>query len=345
MRGPIRLLAIAGLAIAGLGAGLLPGPIGDAEAAGIEVYVARPVFAARRGDAVIRRRDALREAIAAAFDTSCRPAVTFDADLDKLSEVARSRLAGGNALGLAGRKSGEAPAPRGIVAAAVSRHGRGYRIRLAAFNLKTGKLHGTAEARAPLPGIERAAAKAARELRSHFPCPRWRGEIIVSSREVSAVKRPGLTRKGRIEWTTLIEVGARRARLTGRYEIEIESRRCPLPKPETGCVLRRLKGTGVARAGPGAGGSAKITVTGDGSYRITAGDAVARTSLRSVTCKPERDKKNCRAQTLVSDQFLAGAAAEGRARIAAGILAGAAIIAETGALKKTMSWRLRAEFD
>lgn len=335
MTGPARLLAIAVLAFS-----LAPALIADAAAAGIAVYVAHPVFATRRDDAAIRRRDAVREAIASAFDASCRPAVTLSPRLDELSVAARRRLAGGDGSGLAGLAAGERPEVRDIVAAAIFRRGRTYRVRLAALNLKTGRLHGTAEARAPLAGIERAAAKAARDLRGRLPCPQWRGEIIVSSQAVSAFSRPGYARKGRIEWTALIEVGKGPARLTGRYEIAIESRRCARLKPERDCVRRRLKGTG--KAGPGPGASTSITVTGDGRYRIVAGDAVARTPMLSVTCGNEKD---CRRQTLVSDQLLAGGTAEGRQRVAAGTLVGAAILADTKALKKTMSWNLRAEFD
>lgn len=335
MTGPARFLVVAALVFS-----LAPALIADAAAAGIAVYVARPVFATRWSDAAIRRRDAVREAIASAFDTSCRTAVTFNTRLDELSVAARRRLAGGDAGGLAGLAAGSEPEVRDIVAAAIFRRGRGYRVRLAAFNLKTGRLHGTAEARAPLAGIEKAAAKAARELRGRLPCPRWRGEIIISSQAVSAFSRPGYTRKGRIEWTLVIEIGKGPARLTGRYEIAIESRRCALDKPEGDCVRRRLKGTGIA--GPGPGASTTITVTGDGRYRIVAGDAVARTSMLSITCGGGKD---CRRQTLVSDQLLAGATAEGRQRVAAGTLVGAAILADTKALNKTMSWNLRAEFD
>jgi len=335
LTGPARLLAIAALAFS-----LAPALIADAAAAGIAVYVARPVFAMRRDDAAIRRRDTVREAIAAAFDASCRPAVTLGDRLDALSVAARRRLVSGDSSGLAGMAAGSEPEIRDIVAAAIFRRGRGYRVRLAAFNLKTGRLHGTAEARAPLAGIEKAAAKAARKLRGRLPCPQWRGEIIVSSQAVSAFSRPGYTRKGRIEWTVVIEIGKGPVKLTGRYEIAIESRRCALDKPEGNCVRRRLKGTGIA--GPGPGASTSITVTGDGRYRIVAGDAVARTPMLSVTCRAEKD---CRRRTLVSDQLLAGATAEGRQRVADGNFVGAAIVADTKVLKKTMSWNLRAEFD
>lgn len=340
MTGPARLLAIAVLAF-----GLAPAVIADAGAAGIAVYIAHPVFVTRRGDAVIRRRDALREAIALAFDASCRTPVTLSTRLDEMSVAARRRLAGGDAGGLAGLAAGREPEIRDIVAIAVFRRGRGYRVRLAAFNLKTGRLHGTAEAGAPLAGIEGAAAKAARQLRGRLPCPRWRGEIIVSSQAVSTLSRPGFSRKGRIEWTVIIEIGKGRARLTGRYEIAIESRRCAPLKPQRDCLRRRLKGTGIAGPRPGAptpGASTSITVTGDGRYRIVAGDAVARTAMLSVTCGGGKD---CRRQTLVSDQLLAGGAAEGRQRVAGGILVGAVILADTKVLKKTMSWNLRAEFD
>ena len=79
MTGPARLLAIVVLAF-----GLAPALIADAAAAGIAVYVAHPVFATRRDDAVIRRRDAVREAIASVFDASCRPPVTLSTGLDEL---------------------------------------------------------------------------------------------------------------------------------------------------------------------------------------------------------------------------------------------------------------------
>lgn len=325
--------------------GLAPALIADAAAAGIAVYVAHPVFATRRDDAVIRRRDAVREAIASVFDASCRPPVTLSTGLDELSVTARRRLAGGDGSGLAGRAAGNEPEARDIVATAVFRRGRSYLVKLAAFNLKTGKLHGTAEAGAPLRGIEQATAKAARELRGRLPCPQWRGEIIISSQAVSAFSRPGYTRTGRIEWTVVIEIGKGPARLTGRYEIAIESRRCAPDKPQRDCLRRRLKGTGIAEPGPGVstpGASTSVTVTGDGRYRIVAGDAVARTPMLSITC---RGGKNCRRQSLVSDQLLAGATAVGRQRVAAGTLVGAAILADTKALKKTMSWNLRAYFD
>ncbi len=335
MTGPIRLLAITGLAF-----GLAPAPASDVAAAGIAVYVARPAFATRRSDAAIRRRDAVREAIASAFDESCRTAVTFNARLEGLSVAARRRLARGDASGLAGRAAGDDPELRDIVAAAVFRRGQTYRIKLTAINLKTGKLHGAAEARGPLRAIEQVAAKAARALRSRLPCPKWRGEIIVSTQENSTLKRPGVTRKGRIEWTVIIEIGKGPASLAGRYKIEIESRRCARAKPQGDCVRRRLKGTGIA--GPQPGASTSVSVTGNGRYRIVAGDAVARTSMRSTTCRGEND---CRTQTMVSDQLLAGATAVGREPVADGTLVGAAIIADTKTMKKTMSWNLRAAFD
>ena len=317
MTGPARLLALAIFA-----ASLAPALITDAAAAGIAVYVARPVFAVRRGDAVVRRRDAVWTAITSAFDASCRPAVTYDKRLVGLTFAARRRLAGGDVRGLAGLAAGDGPELRDIVAAAVFRRGRSYRIKLAAFNLKTGRLLGTAEARAPLRGIERAAAKAARKLRSRLPCPQWRGEIIVSTQENSALTRPGFARKGRIEWTVVIEIGKGPVKLTGRYEIAIESRRCALVIPGKGCVQRRLNGTGTAGTKPDTstpGASTSVTVTGDGRYRIVAGDAVARTLMRSVTCRGETD---CRTQILVTDQLLAGAATKGREPVGAGTLVG-----------------------
>ena len=314
-------------------------------AAEIGVAVAAPVFDLPESHPVRGLADRLRELAQKAVGGGCRPLVAAFDGIEEIGAALKLRLAAGK------------PAPQGTLSpkggardlvvftvayANKARPIKGYRVAMAAVDLKTGRPREVAHSGARhVRDLPRAITAAGLALKPAFPCPRWRGEVIVSGKETSAATAPGVRRKGVIEWTMIVRLDGDSQLVGGRYALSIESRRCSGAPPRRTCRTRRLEGHGRVRAAAGA--RSRLEFLPGGRFRIVVGPAVAQVAMRTTTCVDGGRK--CRKRRFRSEVALDGARAEGRRYGARPTLVGADVAIDTGSRKTTISWSFRASLD
>jgi hypothetical protein len=320
---------------------------GAAAASDLGVFIAKPVLTMPKRYLAWRHEDEIRKSALDAFKGGCRPVVESAPGLDGLTADQREALAAGKPLP-AGVKIADAGA-RDLVAAAVHRERNGYRLEMALVDLRTGKPRGTAARSTRYAGsLAKAAREASAELIPALPCPVWRGEAIVTARQIheSDDKRGKTT--GTEDATLFIRVNGATSSVTGRYEIAVETKKCPSGDGNgkgngSGgkCGSHRIKGVGIAHSGGSA--AATISLKPDGEYRIVVADAVADVDMQTRTCPA--DGGACATRSFVARVVVPGAVAHGYTIPGADRLVGVKTVADSPSLKKTMSWTFTLQLD
>lgn len=333
LRSALNGLGAAIGAAAAVGMAAIPAPAAD-----LGVFIAKPVLTMPKRFLAWRYEDAIRKTALDAFKGGCRPVVEDVAALDALSAELREALAAGKPVPADAKIA--ASGARDLVATAVHREDKGYRLEMALVDLRTGKPRGTAARSARYAGLlAKAAREATAELIPALPCPVWRGEAIVTSRQLHE-NGGGAPSAGVEDATLFVRVDGARSTVTGRYEIAIESKRCAKGDGSP-CDARRVKGVGIARAGDGA--AANVTLKPDGAYRIVVADAVADVEMRAETCPAGGGA--CATRDFIARVVVPGAVASGYTVPGADRLVGVKTVADSPSLKKTMSWTFTLELD
>ena len=312
----------------------------SAHGAELGVYVTEPVMALAKRYRAHAVRGAISKAMLKAFDDGCRPVRSGgDGRLAKLPADLRLMLARGNRPPDGVKLWGEGA--RDLVVLAVRRQDRAYRVYASLVDLRSGRPRKVVERRAKLAGrLAGLVLEAVGELRAAMPCPVWRGEIIVTAKETSGGTDGRRKRTGAVEWTVFVRFDGQTPRMTGSYEITLESSECAKVEANVLCTNRRTDGSGFIRAGKGPPSS--VTIDRDGRLSIKIGEAIADVGMRVLLCRPGAE---CRTNRFRSQFVIPGVAAEGRVSQSSTNVIGVAVLADAPNRKKTASWSLTLELD
>ena len=316
--------------------------LGAAPAHGAElgVYVTEPVMALAKRYRAHAVRGAITKAMLKALDDGCRPVSSGgDGRLAKLPSQLRLALARGNRPPDGVKLWGEGA--RDLVVLAVRRQDRAYRVHAALIDLRTGQPRKVVERQAKLAGtLAGLVLEAVTELRATMPCPVWRGEVIVTAKETSGSVDGPRKRSGDVEWTVFVRFDGKTPRITGSYELTLESSDCAKVEARVLCTNRRTDGAGFVRAGKGPPSS--VTIDREGRLSIKIGEAVADVGMRVLVCRPGAE---CRTSRFRSQFVIPGAEAEGRVAQSGRNIVGVAVLADAPNRKKTVSWSLTLELE